>query len=467
MVTATCNFGVYDDPDKVSGAEKTLLHPNGGAIALLSTSRAVFAHTNFPVNKALHDYVFALDESGRHLRLGDIMRLIKNNSLQGPINRNFSLLGDPMLTLNYPTHKISFDELSQKRDTLSALEKVTFAGNIYKGTALHPSFNGIATITVWDAPRAKRTLGLDNPALKGLNEEINDPFDYQEQDNALFRGDATVKDGAFKIDFIVPKNTSYKYQQGRVSAYAQDNSSSEDANGASLNFVMGGSAELQDDRTPPEASIYLNEPTFRNGDEVGPSSLFVATLSDANGINISTNGFNQNLTLTLNDTTELILNDFYTASVDDYTKGKIVYPLQDLAPGRYHGELKVWDVYNNYAIKSVDFKVSNEVKIRLFNVMNYPNPISHTGETTFSFRHDRMGEGLLVNLVIYDMEGSKVTEGDYRIDDTFSEKAEVPMIIQNPGGQLLRNGVYFYKLQVTSSSDGASNQIVNRLLIKN
>ncbi len=467
IVTATCNFGVYDDPQIVSGAERALLHPNGGAIALLTTTRAVFANTNYPVNAALHNHIFSLDENGQHLRLGDVMRLTKNNSLAGPINRNFALLGDPMLTLNYPAYKIAFDELDQKRDTLSALEKVTINGKVHQGGALISNFNGTATITVWDAPREKRTLGLDNPATSGLEKEINYPFDYQEQDNALFRGDATVKNGTFSIDFILPKNASYKFKQGRISAYAIANSGNMDANGASSNFVIGGSAELQEDTTPPVVSIYLNEPTFKNGDIVGPSSLFIASLSDANGINVSTNGFNQNLMLTLNDTIELILNNYYTASADDYTKGKVVFPLQNLAPGSYHGELKVWDVYNNYSLKSVDFKVSDEPKIRLFKVMNYPNPISASGETTFSFEHDRIGEGLKVNVMIYDMEGGKVREWDYKLDDTLTEKVDVPMTIESTGGQPLRSGVYFYKLQVTSTSDGATNQIVNRLLIKN
>ena len=467
IITATCNFGVYDDPRTESGAVKTLLKPNGGSIALLTTTRAVFAHTNYPVNAALHNHVFSRDENGNYLRLGDIMRLTKNNSLSGPINRNFSLLGDPMLTLNYPRHRIVFEELEQKKDTLSALEKVNVSGRVYQGNEALSDFNGTATITLWDIPRSKRTLGKDNPEGNGLDGEINDPFDYEEQDNALFRGDVTLKNGAFSLAFVIPKNASYKYQVGRLSAYAIAGDAVTDASGASQNFVIGGSAPLLEDRTGPNVSIYLNEPSFKNGSEVGPSSLFIASLSDENGINISSNGFNQSLTLTLNDTMVLVLNNFYKATADDYTKGKIVYPIQNLAAGSYHGELKVWDVYNNYTLKSVDFKVSDKPKIRLFNVMNYPNPISISGETTFSFEHDKIGEGLTINVAIYDMEGSKANEWDYQIDDTIDTKVKLPMTVETTGGQRLMSGVYFYKLQVTSMSDGATNQIVNRLLIKN
>ena len=467
IVTATCNFGVYDDPRVESGAAKTLFMPNGGAIALLTTTRAVFASTNYPVNEALHNNVFSRDENGNHLRLGDIMRLIKNNSLAGPINRNFSLLGDPMLTLNYPKYEIAFENLEQKLDTLSALEKVNITGSVFQGDQMLESFNGTATVTLWDIPRSKRTLGLDNPEVDELPGEINDPFDYEEQDNALFRGDVTVKNGVFDIEFIIPKNSSYKYKTGRITAYAVNEKGGLDASGASQNFVLGGSAPLANDRTGPNVSIYLNDPSFKNGTEVGSSSLFIASLSDENGVNISSNGFNQNLTLTLNDTMVLVLNDFYTAAKDDYTRGKIVYPLRNLAAGTYRGELKVWDVYNNYSLKSVDFKVSNKPKIRLFDVMNYPNPIMANGETTFSFEHDKIGDGLNVNLVIYDMEGSEVNMWNYEIDDTINSKVEIQLAIKSSGGESLESGVYFYKLQVTSTSNGAQNQIVNRLLIKN
>jgi hypothetical protein len=467
MVTATCNFGEYDNPTLVSGAERLLLHPNGGAIAMLSTTRAVYASTNFLVNKALHDCVFSRDENGNHPRLGDVMRITKNNSLQGPINRNFALLGDPMLTLNYPEFDVFFNSFESIKDTLSALQHVSIIGNICHSEEVITNFNGIVNITLWDIPRSKRTLGLDNPALNGLPLELNNPFSYEEQDNALFRGDVSVKNGTFEMSFILPKNASYKYQQGRLAAYALSSDGKMDASGASQNFVIGGSAPLQTDNTPPNISVYLNEPTFKNGSEVGPSSFLIASVFDENGINISSNGYNQSITLTLNDSIVLILNDFYTASLDDYSKGKIVYPLQNLAAGRYHGELKVWDVYNNYTIKSVDFKVSDQPKIQLFNVKNYPNPISATGATTFSFDHDKVGAGLSINIAIYDMQGSVVNIWEQKLDDTIDKKIDIPISILTSGGDQLMNGVYFYKLRVTSTSDGATNEIINRLLINN
>ncbi|WP_258102562.1 type IX secretion system sortase PorU [Marinoscillum sp. MHG1-6] len=468
FVTATCIFGVYDDPStslEKSGGERLLTHPNGGAIALLSTTRAVFAHTNYPVNEAFHNAAFQRIK-GEYPRLGDIVRITKNNSLRGPINRNFALLGDPMLRLNYPEYEIRFDSLES--DTLSALGTYTLTGNVYlDSSTVDNDFNGYASITVWDIPRKKITLGLDNPTYGSIEGEVNDPFQYSEQDNALFRGEVSITNGSFEVSFVLPKNSSYKYQKGKITAYAMADNQLLDANGGARDFVIGGTGEFEIDNTPPEISLYLNDPSFQNGDVVGPSSLFIAELSDNNGINISTNGFNQNLTLTLNDTLTLELNDYYTASRDDYTTGKIVYPINNLPAGRYHGELKVWDTHNNYTIKSVDFKVSDKPRISLFNVMNFPNPVASDGSTTFAFEHDRLGEGLTVIVDLYDQWGGKVNKWTFAIDDANLEVDDLTVLMTNNNGDRVKNGMYFYRLKVISTIDGANNEVIQRLLINN
>ena len=141
FVTATCEFGRYDDPSQESGAEKLLLNENGGAIALLTTSRPVFASTNFELNEAFHQNIFRkIDDKNQ--RLGDIIRITKNEGLAGPVNRNFTLLGDPMLMPAFPKLDISIAELEMGTDTLSALEEVTFNGRVENNGVVVADFNG-------------------------------------------------------------------------------------------------------------------------------------------------------------------------------------------------------------------------------------------------------------------------------------------------------------------------------------
>ena len=114
FITATCEFSRFDDVDlniitremtgKTSAGEMVLLNENGGAIALMSTTRVVYSAPNYFLNRNIYDAAFTRDSAGNAIRLGDIIRIAKNNSGSGPNKRNFSLLGDPALRLAYPWH---------------------------------------------------------------------------------------------------------------------------------------------------------------------------------------------------------------------------------------------------------------------------------------------------------------------------------------------------------------------------
>ncbi|MBV6647203.1 MAG: type IX secretion system sortase PorU, partial [Cyclobacteriaceae bacterium] len=457
FVTATCEFGKYDNPREVSGAEKLLLNPNGGGIALLTTTRPVFASSNLLVNIAFHEHLFALQD-GKHPRLGDVIRATKNNSLRGYRNRNFSLLGDPMLQLAYPDHRIQLDAINNQPletvgDTLSALEEITIEGHIdFLRGGVVSDFNGSINMTLFDAKTDKRTKGQESV-----------PYTYRDQTNALFRGEATVEEGRFSMSFIMPKNISYRFEEGKMNFYAWDETRHQDANGSFLNILIGGTDNnIVEDDTPPDVKLYLNDSTFQNGDQVGLSSLLIAELSDLSGINISTSGINQNITLNLNNQEPILLNDFYTAAVDDFTKGFVVFPIKDLAPGEYEATFKVWDTHNNSTEKSVEFVVSDQPRVRLFNVRNYPNPV--VKGTTFVFEHDRLGEELDVTIQIFNMQGAQMKALRFNLDDS-------PKLIDElrweHASQEMEQGIYLYRLTVQSTLDDALGQEFGRLIINN
>ena len=53
FVTATCSFGPYDDHNKVSIGEQIFLRPDGGAIAMFTTTRLVFAGNPFLLRRII------------------------------------------------------------------------------------------------------------------------------------------------------------------------------------------------------------------------------------------------------------------------------------------------------------------------------------------------------------------------------------------------------------------------------
>ncbi|MEL7147666.1 MAG: type IX secretion system sortase PorU, partial [Bacteroidota bacterium] len=270
FVTATCQFGQYDNPLEVSGGEELLLNPNGGAIALVTTTRPVFSNTNFVLNRAFYDAAFEGGLSDK--RLGDILRVTKNTSLRGRVNRNFALLGDPMMRLNVPKYEIELDEISNvtnQNDTISALSLVRLTGTIKDQEGQQVTdFNGELTATIFDKAGTLRTLG-----------DQNSPFEYRIRNTILFKGKATVESGSFVIEFIIPKNIAYNFDKGKIGLYAINESKTIDATGANIDVIVGGSASsVIPDKTAPEVELFMDNISFRSGDQVGTNPLLLAKL---------------------------------------------------------------------------------------------------------------------------------------------------------------------------------------------
>ena len=441
MLTATCQFGRFDDPYQVSGAELSILNPKGGAIALLTTTRPVYQYTNYILNEAFYKAVFKLT-NGKMPRLGDIMINTKNNSLKGVLNRNFSLLGDPSMKLNYPENEIVISKINGnsilKADTLKALNKVILEGEIRDlgGNNRVNTFNGIAQITVYDKVKNLQTLGN-----KG------DKFAYQEYQNILFEGRVNVKNGGFTCTFIVPKDINYQYGEGKIFVYAQTTDATSDASGSSKVIVGGANNQTISDIQSPKVSVYLNDETFKDGGETNNSPIFIAKLSDENGLNVATDGLGHEMLLTFDDTTKVVVNQYFTNNLDNYQNGEIRYPLKNLTEGEHQLKLKVWDTYNNSSENSLRFRVIISQESLLTNVFSYPNPTNNI--THFSFEHERVGDDLAVSIEIYDNYGrtiKRINENAYKITSPYDQilwnilEDSSPIVTSN----------YFYRIFVKS-----------------
>lgn len=452
FITATCEFGRYDDPGQESGAEKLLINANGGAIALLTTSRPVFASTNFALNEAFHRNIFK-KINGKYQRLGDIIKVTKNEGLEGPVNRNFTLLGDPMLMPAFPAFDIALDELTADLDTLSALEEITFTGQILSDGVRDGNFNGNLDIVIFDEKQNFRTKG-----------QQSNPYNYTLRSNALFRGESTVTDGSFSFTFVVPKTISYQFKKGKMSLYASDKDRNIDASGSSKDFVIGGTnPNPAVDDEAPTVSMYLNDESFVDGAIVAGSSVLFAKISDENGITTTGNGLVQGITLTLNDES-INLNQFYSSDLDTYKSGVIAFPIQDLSAGSYTALLTVYDTHNNLTKEEISFNVVEGSFISLFNQKVYPNPAAE--QTTFAFEHDREEEDLDISILVYNSHGEVVNKSTYLYENS-DRLIEIPWATRTNSGQLLNRGVYFYRLIVKSKFDGAVKEIANKLVIVN
>ena len=71
--TATCEFGRYDNPSLTSGAERLVFLENAGAVAMMTTTRPVYASSNFKINKAFYENIFQKSSDDEYQSLGEVL----------------------------------------------------------------------------------------------------------------------------------------------------------------------------------------------------------------------------------------------------------------------------------------------------------------------------------------------------------------------------------------------------------
>jgi hypothetical protein len=469
LITATCEFSRFDDLsdedgtiiEKTSAGETAILNPDGGGIALLSTTRLVYSDRNYDLNRNFYRVVFDRDSNNRKYALGDIIRITKNNTDVSTNKLIFILLGDPALKLAYPEFNIVTDSVNNKAvtekiDTLKAFSKITISGHICDHNNIKmENFNGVIYPSIFDKIQDITTFGND-----GIN-----TFQFESQENIIYKGKATVTNGEFGFSFIVPKDISYNIGQGKISYYAND--SITDANGYFKDILVGGTSnEIIYDNYGPEIDLYLNDTNFVSGGITDKDPVIYARLRDNNGINTSGNGIGHDIVGILDENINhlVVLNNYYEADIDNYNSGIVKYQLKDLNAGVHILQVKVWDIFNNSSEESIAFRVVESDGIFLEKVYNYPNPV--TDNTVFQFEHNKSGDNLKIYLYIYDLTGRLVySERNEELAAGYRSEM-ITWDGKSIYGGKLPKGIYIYRLRV-ETSEGQVAEKSNKLVIIN
>lgn len=454
FITATCSFGPHDNPLTVSAGELLLLNPHGGAVSLFTTVRVVIASHNERLVRNTFNVIVTPKANGKMPTTGEVMLFAKNNAaINPPLNsRKYTLLGDPTMTLAYPTYDVATTTINGQpvtgKDTISALQKVTITGIIQDDNGNKVSnFNGIIYPTVYDKEDKLFTLG-------------NDASSYVDQfflrKKIIFKGQASVVNGEFTFSFVVPKDINYTIGEGRISYYASDNNSI-DANGYYEGLIVGGSDQtVVADNEGPEVLVYMNTEEFARGGLTDRNPILLVKLYDENGINTVGNGIGHDLSGIVTSPDGNLqtynLNDFYTSTTDDYTRGTVRYPLKDLPTGIHQVKVKAWDTYNNPGEGDTEFVVAESADLALKHVLNYPNPF--TTSTNFQFEHNYPYQDLEVQVQIYTVSGrlvKTILHDVYAETNTGYRVADVNWDGLDDYGSRLAKGVYVYKIFVQAA----------------
>jgi hypothetical protein len=465
FITATCSFSRFDDLSLqemktiTSAGEEVLLSSTGGAIGLYTTTRNVFGNENYDLNMAIYHHLFDKDEQGNFYKLGDVLRLAKNDVVYTGINRlNFTLLGDPSMLLAFPQQNcIHVDSIlvnSSYTDTIHALDLVTIKGHYADTSNNQVLFNGTMYTTVFDKKDTITTLANDYDSYK---------TQFTLWQNTIFRGKVGVKDGKFSFQFIVPKDIHYEYGPGKIVFYSFDGKNS--YAGYYNKFYAGGiSKNIISDSEGPEIRLYMNDTNFVSGGITDPDPKLLVKIYDKNGINATGIGIGHDIIAILDeDINKLyVLNNFFQSEIDNFKEGSIVYPFTSLSEGKHQIKVTAYDAFNNYSQAYIDFRVVSANGMKIETVYNFPNPFKDY--TNFVIEHNWPNKNVSIDIFIYSFSGSIVNQLRYKGD---FEGYFTPPIYWNgldANGNRVGNGMYLYKVRM-KDENGNSAENYGKLLI--
>ncbi len=477
FITATCSFGHWDLQQEQSLAERVLLLPDGGGVAMFTTVRLVRTNRdpgsfNLGVNVQLNLALFDREADGSAVRFGDAYYRLKQTPPGYANNgRLFNLLGDPAQRFGLPSLRAQVDRvngtaLDSSTAQVRALDEVRIAGRVVTSAGVQASdFSGTMALSVYDA---ERRVEVTIPLRGGANVET---YDFEVGEDLLWRGEVDVVGGAFSAAFVVSKDIAYADAPGQIVAYAQGTSGGREAQaiGGTRRIIVGGSAPVPtDDAQGPDVQLFLGDESFVAGSLTSQSPELIVRLSDKTGINTVGSGVGHELLLVVNgdQSSARDIGSSFRADPNQSRSGEVRVALDDLEAGPGTLTVRAWDVLNNATEARLDFVVAASQSLDVRRVANFPNPMSSS--TRIAFEHNQPpGTSADVRIRIFTLSGQLV-----RTMDTFetlptgvllSSGVRIAYDGRDQDGDRLAPGLYLYQIRVSLTRDDGTTDVVERV----
>lgn len=432
--SASCSNAHFDDPVKVSLAERLFIHPEGGVIACVAATRNSLNAGNVDLNLKFYKNLF--QEKGSTERLGIALMKAKVQTFARGNAQVYILVGDPAMRLQMPRATVRLENA----DTLRALDELQVAGTVYHNDGVAAEFNGKVYLKVMDSAQMITRTTYGRSSVR-----------YTLPGNPLFRGIFPVQGGRFETTVRIPKGISYGGRLGRISVFVWNDQ--EDGAGAMDSLYVGGtSAAAVEDETGPSIHIGFEGQDFEDGDFIPAAPVLVAHLEDESGINV-TGEIGHAIEVWVDGREGMVYRITESFVADgSYRKGTATYPLDPLSEGMHTVAVKAWDNLNNSSVTEVTVRVAGEEGLAIEDVLCYPNPMS--SYTMFVYQLSRPAA---VRIRVYTLAGRLVgvieAEGKQGYNET-SWNAE----------EALANGLYLFS--VTARGEGGAHaEVVERLAV--
>jgi len=467
FITITCEFTRFDDPNRFTGGEYMYWNKSGGAIGLIATTRQIGVTTGFVMNNLLSEDLYAFG-SNNYPTIAEALRLTKLDT--GSDNRRVVFfIGDPALKLAIPKPRVVLTKVndiptSQPLPVLQALSLTKINGEVRdENDVLMSNYNGDLAVQIFDKDINRTTLG--NNGVTNSSGLIT--MNFVTLGETVFRGNASVVNGQFEFNFVVPQDIRIPVGNGKISFYAKRNSPNlENQTGFDRTIQIGGvNVNAGTDTNPPRVRLHMNDEGFVSGGITNCSPILLAFLEDENGINTAS-GIGHDIVAILDgdESNPFVLNDYYETENDDYTRGFVLFPFRDLTPGLHTILFKAWDVYNNLVTAEIQFNaVCSDEGLKIERVLNYPNPF--VSYTEFWFNHNMPFEPLDVQVQILTVSGKLVKTINQQVTTDGFLCRDIVWDGRDDFGDKIGKGVYVYKLKVRSTTTGKSVEKYEKLVI--
>ncbi|MGM9869515.1 MAG: type IX secretion system sortase PorU [Sodaliphilus sp.] len=373
FTTACCDVARYDSHER--GIAEVQFHKkNGGAIAIFTTSRSVFADNNDKLNRAWVNAMYSYLNKKTQPRLGDIYLTAKQvfGTSSVPDKVKWLLLGDPAMTVYLPKPLFNITEINNTPITESTtvtvrpMQKLTVKAEVktLEG-ALDEAFNGDAVLTLYDHARFYKDI-----TSTFNNKAVTRSVYYPRNQIAQVKG--RVVAGKFEGSVIVPRFVEALWEKGLVSVYAHKDNSTQMVNGITTQvsispYNAANGATITDTNAPVIEHMYFNEPnSFAEGGYIPANSTLYIKASDDVALSNMSVGIGNAMTLKLDNGKETYSEITSFASLDgDGKQMEIAFPMKGLSLGQHSLTYTVHDVAGNETSHTIKFFVGSNNAVTL------------------------------------------------------------------------------------------------------
>jgi hypothetical protein len=442
--TACCDVAHYDNDTR--GIAELMFHKrDGGAIALLTSSRMVFSSQNDRLNQYFINALFSYDRKGVMPTLGEAYRDSKLGFTSANVNKmSFFLLGDPAMKVNYPISRFNItsvngtDMTGTAKAQLSPLCKFEISAQVVDAEGnIDTGFNGDATVSLYDMEDyfTSLTCKVDGePVERGI---------YRDRPK-LAEVTGRVVNGMFTGTMIVPQSPMANGDDVQIRVYAHKDNSDYMVNGFTKQVTMlpyNETAAINDNEAPVITSMFLNDETaFADGAVVAPNAMLYITASDNEGISMQANSAACTMKLMLDGGKQSYEDVTCYAAVSDGGKTvDVEFPLSNLSEGQHTLTYMVYDMLGNEASRTITFMVGQNGVVDLvadkmpafldgtvsFDVetelTRVPDMVVRVTDATGKLMWMTTANSFPVTWDMKDMNGNKVPAGLYRYFGTYND----------------------------------------------